>query len=52
MLRHADVAVTSAPYVENKQRAVLGLVISSRAKGRKDQRTIIPVGDEVARYAQ
>lgn len=47
MLRHADVAVTAAHYVENKQRSVLGFghLVA------KSERTIIPIDDEAARYA-
>ena len=39
MLRHADVAVTAAHYLENKQRSVLGF-----AHLLKDERTIVPIG--------
>jgi integrase len=38
MLRHADVAVTAAHYVENKQRSVLGF-----GHLLKNERTIIPI---------
>ena len=44
MLRHADVAVTAAHYVENKQRSVLGF-----GHLLKGERTIIPI--EAARSA-
>ena len=46
MLRHADVAITAAHYVENKQRSVLGF-----AHLLQRERTIIPIDDEAARYA-
>jgi integrase len=46
MLRHADVAVTAAHYVENKQRSVLGF-----GHLLKGERTIIPIDDGAARYA-
>jgi hypothetical protein len=39
MLRHADIAVTAAHYVENKQRSVLGF--DHLLKG--DRTTIIPL---------
>lgn len=44
MLRHADVAVTAAHYVENKQRSVLGF-----GHLLKSERTIIPIRDEAPR---
>jgi hypothetical protein len=44
MLRHADVAVTAAHYVENKQRSVLGF-----GHPLKSERTIIPIRDEAPR---
>jgi integrase len=46
MLRHADVAVTAAHYVENKQRSVLGF-----GHLLNNGRTIIPIDDETARSA-
>ena len=39
MLRHADVAVTAAHYVENKQRSVLGFGHLLK----NEQRTIVPI---------
>jgi len=45
MLRHADLAVTAAHYVENKRRSVLGF-----GHLLKSERTIIPINDEAARY--
>ena len=45
MLRHADVAVTAAHYVENKQRSILGF-----GHLLKNERTIIPM-DEAPRSA-
>jgi hypothetical protein len=44
MLRHADVAVTAAHYVENKQRSVLGF-----GHLLKSERSIIPIRDEAPR---
>ena len=41
MLRHADVAVTAAHYVENKQRSVLGF-----GHILKNDRTIIPIDSQ------
>ena len=38
MLRHANVAVTAAHYVENKKRSVLGF-----GNLLKSERTIIPI---------
>ena len=46
MLRHADVAVTAAHYVENKQRSVLGF-----GHLLKGERTVIPIDDGAARDA-
>ena len=43
MLRHADVAVTAAHYVENKQRSVLGF-----GHLLKGERTIIPMEERKA----
>ena len=43
MLRHADVVVTAAHYVENKQRSVLGF-----GHLLKSERTIIPIDGEAA----
>ena len=44
MLRHADVAVTAAHYVENRHRSVLGF-----GHLLKGERTIIPMDGEAAR---
>jgi hypothetical protein len=46
MLRHADIAVTAAHYVENKHRSVLGF-----GHLLKGERTIIPIDGEAAHYA-
>jgi integrase len=46
MLRHADIAVTAAHYVENKRRSVLGF-----GHLLKGERTIIPIDGEAAHYA-
>jgi integrase len=43
MLRHANVAVTAAHYVENKQRSVLGF-----GHLLKNDRTIVPINDSLA----
>ena len=43
MLRHADIAVTAAHYVENKQRSVLGF-----GHLLKGERTIIPIQEAAA----
>ena len=40
MLRHADVAVTAAHYVENKQRCVLGF-----GHLLKNGRTMVPIDE-------
>jgi hypothetical protein len=40
MLRHADITVTAAHYVENKQRSVLGF-----GHLLKNGRTIIPIDE-------
>jgi hypothetical protein len=40
MLRHADIAVTAAHYVENKQRSVLGF-----GHLLKGERTIVAMDD-------
>ena len=42
MLRHADIAVTAAHYIENKRRSVLGF-----GHLLKGERTIVPI-DKVA----
>ena len=46
MLRHSDVAVTAAHYVENKKRSVLGL-----GHLLQGERTIIPIDEAPARSA-
>jgi integrase len=43
MLRHADVAVTAAHYVENKHRSVLGF-----GHLLKGERTIVPMGESAS----